>query len=178
MTSLDSWGSHRSLKMCVHGCVSEWVFFNGNTVSMQMFTFSLVNKWHSTLINVMTPGSFSCFLWQAENRAECINLTGLVVAAPGARLCIYRCVSVQDCAALLSCSNTLGSLFCVSEQFEYFCVQRHLFPPLQHLHRCPAGCRHCNSLQNDWAGRRASKGFPSPLGSPVLQAEGAHVNNI
>lgn len=28
-----------------------------------------------------------------------------------AQLCIYRCVSEQDCAHLLSCTNTLGSLF-------------------------------------------------------------------
>lgn len=84
------------------------------------------------------------------------------------------CIRAGVCSSTVMLEYIREPVLCVSEQFEYLCACNPLFPPLQHLHRCCAGCHHYNSLHNDWASRRAVKGFPSPLwssgrGSPRKQ---------
>lgn len=153
VTLLDSWGYQWRPKKCV------WAFFNGNTVSVQMFALSSFNKWNSTLINVMTQGSFSCFPWQTKKQSWVL---------------LPLCIRAGVCSSTVMLEYIGEPVLCVSEQFEYLCACSPLFPPLQHLHRCCAGCHHYNSPHNDWASRRPVKGFPSPLwssgrGSPRKQ---------
>lgn len=97
---------------------------------------------------------------------ECISLTGLVLAAPS-WVCVLPVVHQSGIVQIYCHAWMHWGVCSVCERtiWIFLCVK----PPFFHLQRCFAGRPHYISLWNDWAGRGAVKGFPSPFWSLISQ---------